>query len=224
MFISKRNNVVYPQSEHVKLAVVIAEHWGNDEFSKPPVPFESFTKAVARHDDGYGHYDTSGVGLQTEDAIERIWRRCTSQNLNDHFAEIIIKRHFMRLASKHSTFSRLVALHTELEQELAGLYKQHELDPHMFDVTDTTMNVCDAIAFSVCFEEAATRQLNVYADASDENPLNMTYSVDENHTICIDPYPLSEALITGTIIAYDQKEYPKVLLPNEIHYQIIKKT
>lgn len=224
MFISKRNNIVYPQSEHVKLAAVIADHWGNDEFSKPPVPFDSFVKAVANHDNGYGHYDASAIGQQTEEGILKLWQRCTEQALGDPYAEIIIKRHFMRLTSMYSDFPRLAAFHGKLENELAGLYKQHEFDPFHFDVTDTVMHVCDAIAFSFCQEEMATRELKVYTDENEESTVTMSYSIDENHSICIDPYPLDESLITGVITAYDKTDYPKVLLPNEVNYQIMNKS
>lgn len=224
MFVSKRNSVVYPQSEHLKLATVVANHWGNDEFAKPPVPFESFIKAVSSHDSGYGHYDTSTIGEQNEDGIVRLWSRCTDQKLNDPYAEIIIKRHFMRLTSIYPSFPKLVAFHDQLENEVSDLYKKHELDKHIFDVTDTIMNVCDAIAFSFCREETATRELKIYTDTNEDNMVTLSYSIDQNHTIRIDPYPLDEALITGAITAYDQKEYPKVLLPNEVSYQIMNKS
>lgn len=223
MFVSKRNNIVFPQSEHVKLATILAQHWGNDLFEKPPVPHESFIKAVSSHDNGYGHYDISAVGQQTEDAIERLWRRCTDQNLNDIYAELIIKRHFMRLTSIYPVFPKLVALHQELEEEIETLYKSHELDPHIFDVTDTVMNACDAVSFSFCQEETASRTLEVYAALAEDSRITMTYSIDDNHSVTIDPYPLDEAIITGHLIGYDKSDYPNILLPNEINYQIIKK-
>lgn len=223
MFISKRNHLVYPQSEHLKLASGVAKHWGNDDFDKPPVPFESFVKAVENHDSGYGHYDTAMVGQQTEEEIEKLWRRCTDQKITDIYAQIIIKRHFMRLCGLYANFPRLAAFQQSLSKEVETLYKQNELDPHIFDVTDTIMNLCDAIAFSFCREELAGREVKVYASAAGK-PIPISYTIDQNHTIYIDPYPLDEALISGSITAYDSKDYPKVLLPNEINYQIMKKS
>jgi hypothetical protein len=225
MFLSKRNDLIYPQSEHVALATVIATHWGNDRFEKPPVPRASFIRAVANHDNGYGHYDTNVIGEQTEENLVRLWKRSTDQALNDPFAEIIIKRHFMRLAAFYTinaTFPLVSKFHDELETTIQELYKKHNVTKHIFDVTDTVMNACEAISFSFCLGETVVRELDVYPNATGDHKITITFSIHQNHTIVINPYPLDEAVITGTIRAYDKTDYPKILLPNEINFQLMK--
>lgn len=225
MFISQRTNLIYPQSEHVALATVIAKHWGNDHFEKPPVPAASFIKAVADHDNGYGHYDTSAVGEQTEENLVKLWKRSTDQVLNDPYAEIIIKRHFMRLAAYYTndaSFPRIHAFHDLLAREVAELYKNNNLTAHIFDVTDTVMNACDAISFSFCREETVVRELEVFHNATGDEKTRISFSINQNHAIIINPYPLDEAIITGTITAYDKTDYPTILLPDEVTYQIMK--
>lgn len=223
MFVSKARDFVYPQSEHVKLATVIAEHWGNESFAKPPVPHDSFIKAVSSHDNGYGHYDMSAVGRQTEEQVVTLWRRCTEQNLSDPYTEIIIKRHFMRLTKLYGQFPLLAEFHHVLEGEVDKLCRLNSLNSHIFDVTDTVMNACDAISFSFCHEEPHTWELEVYTNPTTNEKAIIKFAVDSKHSIFLDPYPLDEVHIIGTLTAYDLKGYPKVLLPNEVSYQILNK-
>ena len=42
MFISKKDQVIIPQSEHARLAAIIASLWGNKELQKPNLPEQSF--------------------------------------------------------------------------------------------------------------------------------------------------------------------------------------
>ena len=61
MFRSKRRDVVIPQSEHSRMTGMLAYHWGNDDFDKPP-HFDSFVLGASLHDRGYGEYDNDPIG------------------------------------------------------------------------------------------------------------------------------------------------------------------
>ena len=222
MFISKIRPVVFPQTEHLKLAAVIARHWGNDEFAKPPVPNESFVRGVEFHDSGYGHFDIHAVGQQTEDNLLRLWRRCTAQSLGDPIAEIIVKRHFQRLSAAHTHFPGLAIYSHQLAEEADHMCHTRELDPKIFDMTDTIVNLCDEISFAFCHEDFATYQLDVYKQQPDLKQ-KITFTLMSNHSIILDPYPLDEALISGNILAYDKNDYPNVLLEEQVEYQIMRK-
>src|SRR5207249_1188152 len=63
MFRSQRRDVVFPQAEHAELAGDLALAWGNDEFDRPALPFDSFVRGVALHDRGYGELDTDEIGV-----------------------------------------------------------------------------------------------------------------------------------------------------------------
>jgi hypothetical protein len=54
MFISKQRPIAIPQWEHQKLAGTLALLWGNAEFERPLVPFESFLTGIGLHDRAYG--------------------------------------------------------------------------------------------------------------------------------------------------------------------------
>ena len=57
MFLSKQRPIAIPQWEHQKLAGTLALLWGNTEFERPPVPFESFLIGIGLHDRAYGPLD-----------------------------------------------------------------------------------------------------------------------------------------------------------------------
>ena len=62
MFKSKQRSIVIPQWEHQKLAGTLALLWGNAEFERPPVPFESFLIGIGLHDRAYGPLDNLPIG------------------------------------------------------------------------------------------------------------------------------------------------------------------
>jgi Protein of unknown function (DUF3891) len=62
MFKSKQRPVVIPQWEHQKLAGTLALLWGNTDFERPSVPFESFLVGVGLHDRAYGPVDNLPIG------------------------------------------------------------------------------------------------------------------------------------------------------------------
>jgi len=62
MFTSKQRPIVIPQWEHQKLAGTLALLWGNADFERPPVPFESFLTGIGLHDRAYGPLDNLPIG------------------------------------------------------------------------------------------------------------------------------------------------------------------
>jgi hypothetical protein len=53
MFKSKQRPIVIPQWEHQKLAGTLTLLWGNADFERPSVPFESFLTGIGLHDRAY---------------------------------------------------------------------------------------------------------------------------------------------------------------------------
>jgi hypothetical protein len=62
MFKSKQRPIAIPQWEHQKLAGTLALLWGNADFERPSVPFESFLTGIGLHDHAYGPLDNLPIG------------------------------------------------------------------------------------------------------------------------------------------------------------------
>src|SRR3954468_14813235 len=62
MFRSARRDVVFPQAEHARLAGALALAWGNERFTRPALPSDSFVRGVTLHDRGYGLLDEDEIG------------------------------------------------------------------------------------------------------------------------------------------------------------------
>ena len=54
MFKSELKSIVVPQMNHAWFAGFLAYHWGNEQFDRPLLDFNSFVKAVGNHHLGYG--------------------------------------------------------------------------------------------------------------------------------------------------------------------------
>ena len=62
MFRSKQRRIAIPQWEHHKLAGTLALLWGNAEFERAQVPFESFLSGIGLHDRAYEPLDNLPIG------------------------------------------------------------------------------------------------------------------------------------------------------------------
>jgi hypothetical protein len=62
MFKSKQRPIAIPQWERQKLAGTLALLWGNAEFERPPVPFDSLLTGIGLHDRAYDPLDNLPIG------------------------------------------------------------------------------------------------------------------------------------------------------------------
>src|SRR5262245_56294084 len=106
MFKSKQRPIAVPQWEHQKLGGTLALLWGNAEFERPPVPFDSFVTGIGLHDRAYGPLDTMPIGELPEEEWLALRRAGFEITWADPVADLITKMHLTRLTSYGSTPAR----------------------------------------------------------------------------------------------------------------------
>jgi hypothetical protein len=97
MFRSTERPVVYSQAEHARLAAVIAQAWGNAEYSRPPLPLDSFVRGVLLHDRGYGELDNDPIGEVGNERWLEIMRRGFAAEDGDPVVDLVAMLHIRRL-------------------------------------------------------------------------------------------------------------------------------
>ena len=97
MFESKERAIVIPQSEHGRLAGLLAWLWGNSHFDLPPVNRMSFVEGISLHDRGYGMLDNSAIGSAPEQEWLMLTRKGFNLQFQDAVADLITRFHLRRL-------------------------------------------------------------------------------------------------------------------------------
>src|SRR5919197_1349713 len=154
MFRSKQRPIAIPQWEHQKLAGTLALLWGNAEFERPSVPFESFLTGIGLHDRAYGPLDNLPIGGIPEEEWLALTRSGFEMTWADPIADLITKLHLKRLASYGSAPARQ-ALTAEMVQAIVAHIQRHDLDATLFERIDRITDLCDRIAFNFCSETPA---------------------------------------------------------------------
>jgi hypothetical protein len=115
MFRSKARPIVIPQYEHGRLAGILAQQWGNDNFDRPSMNFASFVEGVALHDWHYSFGDNLPIDGADEEAWLAMTRRGLVLRLPDPISDIVAK-----------LFSQY------FEEYLVNLHFLHSVDfPHL---------------------------------------------------------------------------------------------
>lgn len=228
MFVSRTRSVVYPQFEHARLAGAIAQHWGNEQFCLPELPFHAFCSGVALHDFGYGLLDTHDiVGMG---AAERLatFESMMSLRFDDPVVEVVAKMHVARLLS----WAGLTELEADCRQALASLVRETGVPLSVFQDADTITSLCDAIAFDFCFEQSKTGSVAVLADGNLNHRIDLHYAMDFRSVggddqgdvtgrVRLAPWPLSVGKLNGYLFAYEQSGYPEVLKPRPVTFELL---
>lgn len=208
MFRSTRRDIVFPQSEHARLAATIALAWGNDAFARPPLPFDSFVQGVALHDRGYAPLDSDGIGEVTSDRWLEIQRESFRPRGADAVVDLVVAMHIVRLVAN--------SRRAEIAAELATLLPELRLAANVTEddaaAADLVTNLCDRIAFDLCFEEAAAGEVGI-APAEGREPVRIAYRVDGMGGVSLDPWPLGVPRLCGLLFAYAAAGYPDALDP-----------
>lgn len=218
MFKSKVRPIVIPQYEHLKLAGALALLWGNADFERPPVPFDSFVTGIGLHDRAYGTLDNLPILETPEDEWLALTRRGFDTAWADPVADVITKLHLQRLVSYSSAPARQ-ALAREMGQAIDAHMQQFDLDPVLFARIDRVTQLCDDISFAFCFEAPATGSVRVYPRWDADREVEVNFQVEEG-VIQVTPWPFNVSNYSGYLLGYGRAGYPHVLEPVIVHYAV----
>lgn len=216
MFKSKTRSIVLPQSEHARLAGLLAYQWGNTNFDRPAIDFTSFVKGVAEHDRGYDVLDNApidGVSLKTWLAIQRksLLRVC-----DDMITNVVCWMHVRRLLALASSPER-DELRQMADDMIDETVTQLGLDCDIFVWADSITNFCDTIAFHYGFDTPKQRSMDICYKAGSMERISVQYWLKAHGLIQVDPWPFKVDSFSGFIMAYQAEGYPdrleSVLLP-----------
>jgi hypothetical protein len=193
VFRSSRRAVVFPQAEHARLAGAIALAWGNDDFARPPVPFDEFVRGVTLHDRGYGELDADGIGEVAPERWIGIQRAGFAPRGEEPVVDLVVALHVHRLVAGGDP--AMTAALPELHR-LAGIAEGDAAE------ADRITNLCDRIAFDFCVEEPAGGRVGA-----------IEYAVDGYGGITLEPWPLGLPGLVGIVFGFRAEGYPGELEP-----------
>lgn len=219
MFLSTRRPILFPQSEHLKLAGTLAFAWGSPQFEMPPLPAQSVITGIALHDRAYGYLDDFPVPSSDTPGWLELTRRGFYMPCADAVADLITKVHLLRLVAKGDTPGH-TALAGEMRSEITRLASQHGLDLALLQQVDRLTNLCDRISFDFCREKSTEGRVEVVAQYASGETRAVHYWI-EGKDITLDPWPLRPPQVSGYIIGYAQENYPHkpdaLIAPYHIH-------
>jgi hypothetical protein len=223
VFRSKRRPIVFPQSEHLRLAGDLALFWGNGAFDAPPVERVSFVAGVALHDRGYGPVDSDGIGEMTEERWLAITRRGFAMQSGDPIADMIVRFHLRRLASYEDTPGRR-ALCAEMDAAITAAFNSalagSDLSWDTFERLDCITRFCDCVSFDFCFEAPVEGSVSIYPWNRGREQVEVGYRVEEGR-ITIDSWPLSVPSHAGYLVGYLTEGYPQRQTPVVVPYSVV---
>lgn len=219
MFRSKSRKLIFPQSEHLRLAGALALHWGNEHFDRPALPFDSFVMGAALHDWGHGFFDTNEIGVMDEPARVRSMTNLVHAQLSDPIAETVMLHHVKRLMGSDSLYNELRPI---LLQRIDDNLAQTGLERAPFEWADRITDLTDMISFDFCFDSPFQRTISVYAKLTDAEQTPVTYEIVGDGRITLDPWPLRVDSLSCYMLAYGSDGYPDERVPLVVPYEIIK--
>ena len=222
MFKSKQRPIAIPQWEHQKLAGTLALLWGNADFERSPVAFESFLVGVGLHDRAYGPLDNLPIGELAEEQWLALTRRGFEMAWSDPIADVIAKMHLKRLVSYGDAPARQ-ALAAEMAQAIQAQIERDGLDAAAFERIDRIANLCDRIAFDVCFEAPAEGDVRIFPRNDRDEEIVVRYRI-KGGTIEVAPWPFTVDRHQGYLVAYQLDGYPAVLEPAVLMYELAQAT
>jgi uncharacterized protein DUF3891 len=220
MFKSKQRPIAVPQWEHQKLAGTLALLWGNADFERPPVPFDSFLAGIGLHDRAYGPLDNLPIGELPEDEWLALTRAGFDMAWSDLAADVIAKMHLQRLASYGSAPARQ-AQAAQMLAEIREQLRRHGLDAAIFERIDRITNLCDRIAFDFCFEAPAQGHVRIFPRNGRGDETAVHYRI-AGGSIQVEPWPFGVDGHAGYLVGYQLDGYPAALEPALLPYQLVR--
>lgn len=220
MFKSKTRELIIPQSEHARLAATLAYFWGNREYDRPPLPFDTFLKAVALHDRGYGFFDSQPIGDMSDEVWVRMGRRGLEGQDSDLLCDTLIQMHIKRLAGYLKGPLGQI-FRDELWKLIAKNTIALKLDTDKMERADRVMALCDSIAFDFSFEEPVHSSAFVYPNNRSNGEIEIQYQVHPGGEVQVSPWPFGCESIRGFLIGYKPASYPSNPDPVFVPYQVV---
>jgi hypothetical protein len=222
MFRSKKRNLIFPQTEHSRLAGMIASLWGNDLFDRPAFHFESFVTGVILHDHGHGYFDTHEIGAMTSDerlaSMELLVEHC----LDDPLLDTVAKFHILRLLQLQPG-PGWQSLILDCEQQISTGIDKTGISHKQFEWANQITWVCDTLSFDFCFEVATHSSLILAPQQDSRDTMYLEYKIDGSGCITLDPWPLSQDGFENFILGYEADQYPRVLKPVVVPFILRRK-
>jgi len=213
VFKSKKRALAIPQSEHARMAGILASLWGNDLFDRPAMDFQSFIKGVTFHDRGYGPLDYDPIGEVAPERWLEIQRKGITQEVDDAVANVIALLHMKRLVDRSGSeapYDELVAL---AERHIAESVEKSGLPREAFEWADKITNWCDDVAFDFSMETHYHEAGNVCTRIDSPDTVAIEYDLAPDGVIAVRPWPFSVPSYSGFIIGYEIEGYPERLEP-----------
>ena len=219
MFQSKIRPLIIPQSEHARLAGVLASLWGNAVFDRPALDWVGFVKGVTFHDRGYGLIDNFPIGVVDEVTWLGIMRQGIESQYADPIADVLVLIHIQRLLRLRDTPERK-ELADLAESSIQKQLRQHHLTRKPFEWADRITRFCDSVAFHFAFGAPVEVTLPVYSQTTLMKEIVLTYTIESNGNIIVNPWPFAVDQGAGFIIGYQVEGYPDRLEPDIISWRI----
>lgn len=195
MFRSQRRAVVFPQLNHAAFAGELALLWGNPQFERPALPFESFVRGVALHDRGYGEFDNDPIGGVPRERWLEIQRRGFGEHDEDPVVDLVASLHIHRLVR---------GAEPAMTDALPRLFERAGVERAVGEAADAITHLCDRISFDVCVEEPA--EGSVAIDGRD-----VSYRFDGSSCVLVEPWPFGPAQFALLLVGYRDDAYPERL-------------
>jgi hypothetical protein len=183
MFRSRRRDIVFPQSEHARLAAMLAAAAG----AEPRV-----VAGVLWHDRGYPPLDADGIGEMPPERWAALMRAGFEPETADPVVDHMARMHIHRLARNARP-----ELAAELEPALPASLARSGMTAEEAAAADAVTELYDMVAFDFCLEEPASGTVS-----------GVTYEVDGEGGITLDPWPLVPVELDGFVTAFRGEGYP----------------
>ena len=220
MFQHRPTWLIIPQSEHVKIALHIAENWGNTIFSSIPKYKDEFLEWVRTHDRAFGINDNIEIGWEkvtytTEERIDIIKKGFDLHNTNT-IVDITVLHHLSQLCVEQQFLSSIWG---KIQNYITQKIQQENLNIIYHQNLQSITWLCDNASFHFCIWKDTSLTLSVVDDFNLYTKKDIVIKIKENN-IYLDPFPLKKE-IEGTILWYSEKWYPDELDPYKIHYKFL---
>lgn len=221
MFKSKRRAIVIPQTEHARLAGIMAHFWGNENFDRPALNFSDFMLGVALHDRVYPEYDNLAINEVPEEIWLETQKKGILMSCDNAIVDMMCLLHSRRLLgfSEYVGTKEIIALANE---EIEGNISRTEHTLAEFEWADRITRVCDSVAYVFSFEKALTMSLPVSPRVGSEETVTIDIVVGESGIIQISPWTFRVDSIEGYILGYELEAYPERLEAVYIPFSIVQ--
>jgi hypothetical protein len=217
---TRDKDVLIPQFEHARLAGLLARHWGNREFDRPPFDFDSFVKGVLFHDRAYGQFDAHELGAMSPREQLKLLRIGIQAGFDDICADIVVKMHCRRLLS-HLGGENVAELAAELDERLSKQIEASNISAAEFQWADRITDFCDSVSFRFCSGDLGRDHTGVNPRHSSRHAVALHFEVGDGGRIRVHPWPFRLPEITGLVVGYEPRGYPQRREPVVLDYRVV---